>query len=146
MAEPPKLRSIDFLSAEQLRRKRETDRNSARLAREQTKAYIQNLEARVYQLEHQNYDLEKRLAGCVCHIATNLPCSKILQGEVEKGLETQVEDKVWQRDNNLQSQDVTSIGNGDWTSQVFDGDMLQMFGLNHFGARNFNSAKGSSPR
>jgi hypothetical protein len=73
MADPPKLKSTEFFTEDQLQRKRELDRKSQRLARERTKAQIHNLELRVLQLEHQNQDLEQKLASCRCHNELRAP-------------------------------------------------------------------------
>lgn len=70
---PAKLRSVDFLTPEQLRRKREGDRLSQKHARQRTKALVEHLQARVQDLELQNsslaHDLSAAtaaLAGCRC--------------------------------------------------------------------------------
>jgi hypothetical protein len=73
MADPSKKRSIDFLTEDQLRRKRELDRKNQRLARDRTRAEIQNLELRVLQLEHQNEDLQRKLSLCKCQIDNRTP-------------------------------------------------------------------------
>ncbi|KAL1893993.1 hypothetical protein Sste5346_006135 [Sporothrix stenoceras] len=70
---PAKLRSVDFLTPEQLRRKREGDRLSQKHARQRTKVLVEHLQARVQDLELQNsslaHDLSAAtaaLAGCRC--------------------------------------------------------------------------------
>lgn len=127
MTKPRKPRSIDFLSPEQLQRKREFDRNSARLTRERTKAYIQNLELRVQQLERQNYDLEQRLVASSSQNATSSASSDSPQVENDKN-----EAAVVNR--NVQSQALTTIaGGGDRSGQAFDNDLLQVLGFDHLG-------------
>ncbi|OCK75636.1 hypothetical protein K432DRAFT_429272 [Lepidopterella palustris CBS 459.81] len=65
-----RVRSVDFLTPEQLQRKREGDRRSQRLIRARTKAYIDELLAKVEELERQKHALENerltRQAQCVC--------------------------------------------------------------------------------
>lgn len=74
MSAAPK-RSIDFLSADQLRRKREGDRRSQRLLRERTKAHVLSLENRVRELETQVQALEQELSSrkpeCTCQSKSN---------------------------------------------------------------------------
>lgn len=65
-----KMRSIDFLSPEQLQRKREIDRKSQRQARERTRTYINELESKVREFEMRISDLEQEfstfVAQCTC--------------------------------------------------------------------------------
>lgn len=53
-------RSIDFLTPEQLQRKRDRDRKSQRQNREQTRAYIKALETKVLELGQTVEDLERK--------------------------------------------------------------------------------------
>jgi hypothetical protein len=53
-------RSIDFLTPEQLQRKRERDRKSQKQNREQTRAYIKALETKVFELGQTVEDLERK--------------------------------------------------------------------------------------
>src|ERR1700761_7727932 len=62
MSNISKPRSIDFLTPEQLQRKREGDRKSQRQHRERTRAYIDILERRVRELESKNQLLENDLS------------------------------------------------------------------------------------
>jgi hypothetical protein len=73
MADPPKVRSIDRLTKDQLQRKRELDRRAQKLTRDRNRAQVHNLELRVLQLEHQNQDLERRLALCKCENGLRAP-------------------------------------------------------------------------
>ena len=65
-----KVRSIDFLTPEQLKRKREVDRKSQRQARERTRAYINELEQKVHEFETRIQGLEHEfsafVARCQC--------------------------------------------------------------------------------
>ena len=64
-----KVRSIDFLTPEQLKRKREVDRKSQRQARERTRAYINELEQKVLEFETRIQGLEHEFSAFVsrCH-------------------------------------------------------------------------------
>ncbi|CAK7212670.1 hypothetical protein SCUCBS95973_001542 [Sporothrix curviconia] len=61
-ASKPKARSVDFLTPEQLRRKREGDRISQKHARQRTKALVEHLQARVQELELRNNSLAQDLS------------------------------------------------------------------------------------
>jgi hypothetical protein len=61
-----KVRSIDFLTPEQLQRKREVDRKSQRQARERTRTYIAELEQKVAEFEARIQGLEALVASCTC--------------------------------------------------------------------------------
>ncbi|KIW03533.1 uncharacterized protein PV09_05294 [Verruconis gallopava] len=65
-----KLRSIDYLTPEQLQRKREVDRRSQRQARARTRAYIAELEQRVRDFEARIHTLEQEfstfVSSCKC--------------------------------------------------------------------------------
>ncbi|CAK7226382.1 hypothetical protein SBRCBS47491_006213 [Sporothrix bragantina] len=58
----PKVRSVDFLTPEQLRRKREGDRISQKHARQRTKALVEHLQTRVQELELRNSSLAQDLS------------------------------------------------------------------------------------
>ncbi|KIV98704.1 uncharacterized protein PV09_09531 [Verruconis gallopava] len=125
MDEKKKIRSIDFLTPEQLRRKRESDRNNARLARDQKRAYIQNLELRVRHLEQLNYELEQKLAACHCRDVRYSLASALPSNRTKKARMTALEDGNWQRP--LTSEEtIASTVTGDWTGQVFDAELLQL--------------------
>lgn len=64
-----KLRSVDFLTPEQLRRKREGDRLSQKHARQRTKALVEHLQARVQDLELQNSSLAHDLSAATAALA-----------------------------------------------------------------------------
>jgi hypothetical protein len=70
MASATKVRSIDFLTPDQLRRKREVDRRSQKEQRERTKAHITDLERIVDELSSRNRKLENELTAvrlqCTC--------------------------------------------------------------------------------
>lgn len=65
-----RVRSVDFLTPEQLKRKRETDRKSQREIRQRTKAHIESLELKIVELERQNglLEAEKKVweSQCFC--------------------------------------------------------------------------------
>jgi hypothetical protein len=77
MTEHPngKVRSIDFLTPEQLQRKREVDRKSQRQARERNRAYISELEAKVREFETRIHGLEQEFTAfvsrCQCKGGSN---------------------------------------------------------------------------
>jgi hypothetical protein len=78
MTEHPngKVRSIDFLTPEQLQRKREVDRKSQRQARERNRAYISELEQKVREFETRIQGLEHEfsafVARCQCKGGTKV--------------------------------------------------------------------------
>jgi hypothetical protein len=57
-----KLRTIDYLTPEQLKRKREVDRKSQRQARERTRSYISELECKIRESDARIQLLEQELA------------------------------------------------------------------------------------
>ena len=71
-----KVRSIDFLTPEQLQRKREVDRKSQRQARERNRAYISELEQKVREFETRIQGLEHEfsafVARCQCKGGTKV--------------------------------------------------------------------------
>ena len=77
----PKARSIDFLTPEQLKRKREVDRKSQRQARERTRAYINELEDKVREFETRVQGLEQEFSAfasrCQCRHKDTLSASPL---------------------------------------------------------------------
>jgi hypothetical protein len=86
----PKLRSIDFLSPEQLRRKREGDRKSQRYLRDRTKLCISELEMKVGELSNKNQALENEL--CLLRLQSNSQQSLLSAGPVASMSHTTDED------------------------------------------------------
>ena len=74
MEDQPKIRSIHFLTPEQLKKKRDGDRLAQRQRRERTKALIQTLQQQVEELQERNRALEGRL--CSKFISSRQPCGK----------------------------------------------------------------------
>ena len=88
-APTPKVRSIDFLTPEQLQRKREVDRKSQRQARERTRAYISELEQKVLEFETRIQGLEHEFSAfvtrCTCkngHKPSGIPTPEVSQWDV----------------------------------------------------------------
>jgi len=86
MAQAPRLRSVDFLTPEQLQRKREVDRKSQRQVRERTKAYISELEDELKDIKKRNRSLEEELIvwreQWACRSPTN---ASLRESEDERG-------------------------------------------------------------
>jgi len=71
MAQKPKVRFIDTLSAEQLKRKRAHDRESKKQSREQTAAYIRQLQQHIQELEARCLRFENQAKSLSCSCQSN---------------------------------------------------------------------------
>ncbi|CAK7206463.1 hypothetical protein SEUCBS139899_009259 [Sporothrix eucalyptigena] len=98
----PKIRSVDFLTPEQLRRKREGDRISQKHARQRTKALVEHLQARVQELEVRNSSLAHDLSAA----STALALCRCRNGSHEHGHE---------HNGHGMEDNKTSITDGSWS-------------------------------
>jgi hypothetical protein len=118
-----KVRSIDFLSPEQLRRKREIDRKSQRQARERTRTYINELESKVHDFEARIRGLEQEfsafVARCSCEDQQQPAGSVTQQPE-------QWQDSSKETDLSHEDQTQSVIRSANWMDQNCNLDLSQM--------------------
>lgn len=138
----PKMRSIDFLTPEQLRRKREGDRKSQKHSRERTKAHISSLETSIHELQKRNQALESHLSS----LSNRCSCGGILPSDNRQSEEPQgswhsnsrSSSTVAEQYSNVSCSSIVAQSPADckkeeWGNHLGFGEIAQMIDDNHLG-------------